>query len=75
VLAFVENGALGVVIADIQDEKGQKLAESIGTTRSIYIHCDATDENQFKSLVESTVQLYGHLDIIFCSGRRHPELW
>jgi hypothetical protein len=26
VLAFVENGALGVVIADIQDEIGQKLA-------------------------------------------------
>uniref|UniRef100_A0A6M2F953 Uncharacterized protein n=1 Tax=Populus davidiana TaxID=266767 RepID=A0A6M2F953_9ROSI len=68
VLAFVENGARGVVIADIQDEKGQKLAESIGTNRSTYIHCDVTDENQVKSLVESTVQLYGQLDIVFCNA-------
>ncbi|KAB5525204.1 hypothetical protein DKX38_022953 [Salix brachista] len=68
VLAFVENGARGVVIADIQDEKGQKLAESIGANRSTYIHCDVTDENQVKSLVESTVQLYGQLDVIFCNA-------
>ncbi|KAG5230397.1 isopiperitenol/carveol dehydrogenase [Salix suchowensis] len=68
VLAFVENGARGVVIADIQDVKGQKLAESIGTNRSTYIHCDVTDENQVKSLVESTVQLYGQLDVIFCNA-------
>jgi len=68
VLAFAENGARAVVIADIQDEKGQKLAESIGTNRSTYIHCDVADENQVKSLVESTVQLYGHLDVIFCNA-------
>uniref|UniRef100_A0A6N2NLI3 Uncharacterized protein n=1 Tax=Salix viminalis TaxID=40686 RepID=A0A6N2NLI3_SALVM len=68
VLAFAENGARGVVIADIQDEKGQKLAESIGTNRSTYIHCDVTDENQVKSLVDSTVQLYGQLDVIFCNA-------
>lgn len=68
VLAFAENGARAVVIADIQDEKGQKLAESIGTNRSTYIHCDVTDENQVKSLVESTVQLYGHLDVILCNA-------
>ncbi|KAG5230399.1 hypothetical protein OIU76_022435 [Salix suchowensis] len=68
VLAFVENGARGVVIADIQDEKGQKLAESVGANRSTYIHCDVTDENQVRSLVESTVQLYGQLDVIFCNA-------
>ncbi|KAF9668095.1 hypothetical protein SADUNF_Sadunf15G0092400 [Salix dunnii] len=68
VLAFVENGARGVVIADIQDEKGQKLVESIGTNRSTYIHCNVADENQVKSLVESTVQLYGQLDVIFCNA-------
>lgn len=68
VLAFAENGARAVVIADIQDDKGQKLAESIGRERCIYIHCDVTDENQVKSLVESTVQLYGHLDIMFCNA-------
>ncbi|KAJ4828121.1 hypothetical protein Tsubulata_050929 [Turnera subulata] len=67
-LLFVENGARAVVIADIQDEKGQKLAESIGKDRSTFIHCDVTDENQVQSLVESTLQLYGKLDIMFCNA-------
>ncbi|KAI5562479.1 hypothetical protein BDE02_15G056400 [Populus trichocarpa] len=67
-LLFAENGARAVVIADVQDEKGQKLAESIGSDRSTFIHCDVTDEKQVKSLVESTVALYGHLDIMFCNA-------
>ncbi|KAJ6293948.1 hypothetical protein OIU76_022094 [Salix suchowensis] len=67
-LLFAENGARAVVIADVQDEKGQKLAGSIGTDRSTFIHCDVTDEKQVKSLVESTVALYGHLDIMFCNA-------
>ena len=65
-LLFAENGARAVVIADVQDEKGQKLAGSIDSDRSTFIHCDVTDEKQVKSLVESTVALYGHLDIMFC---------
>lgn len=68
VLLFAENGARAVVIADVQEERGQKLAESIGSDRSTFIHCDVTDEKQVKSLVESTVALYGHLDIMFCNG-------
>ncbi|KAJ6875342.1 hypothetical protein NC652_034916 [Populus alba x Populus x berolinensis] len=46
----------------------KKLAESIGSDRSTFIHCDVTDEKQVKSLVESTVALYGHLDIMFCNA-------
>ncbi|KAJ8753608.1 hypothetical protein K2173_022849 [Erythroxylum novogranatense] len=67
-LLFAEYGARVVVIADIQDEKGQNLANSIGAHRSTYIHCDITDESQVKSLVETTVQLYGCLDIMFCNA-------
>ncbi|XP_050224683.1 (-)-isopiperitenol/(-)-carveol dehydrogenase, mitochondrial-like [Mercurialis annua] len=67
-LLFAEHGARAVVIADIQDEKGQQLAESIGKNRSTYIHCDVTDETQVKSLVESTVNLYGRLDVMFCNA-------
>uniref|UniRef100_A0A6N2NLN9 Uncharacterized protein n=1 Tax=Salix viminalis TaxID=40686 RepID=A0A6N2NLN9_SALVM len=67
VLAFAENGARGVVIADIQDEKGQKLAESIGANRSTYIHCDVTDENKsnpsWNLLFNST------------ASSTHHELW
>ncbi|KAK3440108.1 hypothetical protein EUGRSUZ_B00420 [Eucalyptus grandis] len=57
-----------VVIADTQDEKGHNLVESIGSHRCTYIHCDVTDEQQVKSLVESTLQLNGHLDILFSNA-------
>ncbi|KAF7846692.1 hypothetical protein BT93_L3908 [Corymbia citriodora subsp. variegata] len=57
-----------VVIADIQDEKGHDLASSIGSHRCTYIHCDVTDEQQVKSLVESTLQSNGSLDILFSNA-------
>ncbi|XP_059443541.1 (+)-cis,trans-nepetalactol synthase NEPS1-like [Corylus avellana] len=61
---FANNGARMVVIADIQDELGQRVAESIGLEHASYIHCDVSDEEQVKSLVESTVQNHGQLDIM-----------
>jgi len=57
-----------VVIADIQDKKGHDLVLSIGSHRCTYIHCDVTDEHQVKSLVESTLQSNGHLDILFSNA-------
>ncbi|KAM0971859.1 hypothetical protein FF1_019725 [Malus domestica] len=65
---FAEQGALAVVIADVQDSKGRELASSIGTNRCTYIHCDVTDEEQVRSLVDSTVHLYGRLDIMFSNA-------
>lgn len=56
---FINHGARSVVIADIQDKMGQNVAASIGSDRCTYIHCDVTDEDQVKSLVESTVSMYG----------------
>ncbi|PNX88664.1 short-chain alcohol dehydrogenase, partial [Trifolium pratense] len=56
---FAEQGARMVVIADIQDELGKQVAESIGTHRCTYIHCDVVDEDQVKNLVQSTVDAYG----------------
>ncbi|KAI5683644.1 hypothetical protein M9H77_04872 [Catharanthus roseus] len=65
---FAEHGARGVVIADIQEQKGQKVAESIGSQRCIFIKCDVSDEEQVKSLVESTIKIYGQLDIMFSNA-------
>ncbi|KAF3437727.1 hypothetical protein FNV43_RR20483 [Rhamnella rubrinervis] len=65
---FINHGARAVVIADVQDEKGQKVTVSIGPDRCTYIHCDVTDEDQVKSLVETTVSLYGQLDIMFSNA-------
>ncbi|XP_010246223.1 PREDICTED: short-chain dehydrogenase reductase 3b-like [Nelumbo nucifera] len=65
---FVVHVCLVVIIANVQDELGQRVAASIGTDRCIYIHCDITDEDQVKSMVERTVRSYGHLDIMFSNA-------
>jgi NAD(P)-dependent dehydrogenase (short-subunit alcohol dehydrogenase family) len=65
---FAEQGAREVVIADVQEDKGQQVAESIGLHCCTFIKCDVTDEEQVKSLVNSTVEKYGHLDIMFSNA-------
>ncbi|XP_054822293.1 (+)-cis,trans-nepetalactol synthase NEPS2-like [Prosopis cineraria] len=65
---FADHGARMVVIADIQDELGNQVALSIGTDRCTYIHCNVADEDQVKHLVESTVNIYGRLDIMFSNA-------
>ncbi|KAL6318747.1 hypothetical protein AAG906_001220 [Vitis piasezkii] len=65
---FANHGARAIVIADIQDQLGQGVAESIGLHCCRYIHCDVTDEQQIKAMVESTVRMYGQLDIMFSNA-------
>ncbi|KAL0440761.1 UNVERIFIED_CONTAM: (-)-isopiperitenol/(-)-carveol dehydrogenase, mitochondrial [Sesamum radiatum] len=65
---FAEHGALAVVIADIQAEKGKSVAESIGLQRCSYVKCDVADEEQVKSMVEWTVNTYGGLHIMFSNA-------
>ncbi|XP_034673797.1 (-)-isopiperitenol/(-)-carveol dehydrogenase, mitochondrial-like [Vitis riparia] len=65
---FADHGARAVVVADIQDELGSGVAESIGLHRCRYIHCDVTDEQQIKAMVESTVKMFGQLDIMFSNA-------
>ncbi|KAK8587424.1 hypothetical protein V6N13_086411 [Hibiscus sabdariffa] len=66
---FIDHGVRAVVIADIQDEKGEKLAASTGhRCACTYVHCDVRKEQDVESLVQSTIQLYGRLDIMFCNA-------
>ncbi|XP_015882545.3 (+)-cis,trans-nepetalactol synthase NEPS2-like [Ziziphus jujuba] len=65
---FADHGARMVVIVDIQDDLGNKVAESIGAHRCTFIHCDVSDENQVKTTVESTVQKFGQLDVMFSNA-------
>lgn len=65
---FADHGAREVVIADVQDEKGQKVVESIGTERCSYVRCDVSDEEQVKAMVNWTVEKYGQLDIMFSNA-------
>jgi len=60
---FHENGAK-VVIADIQDTLGQSIANKLEKDIS-YIHCDVTNEDNIRNLIDTTVAKYGHLDIMY----------
>lgn len=64
---FAQHGAK-VVIADIQEEKGRSVAESIGSTHCTFIKCDVTNEQQVQSLVQSTVEIHGRVDIMFSNA-------
>ncbi|MFW9908188.1 MAG: SDR family NAD(P)-dependent oxidoreductase [Candidatus Thorarchaeota archaeon] len=59
---FVKEGAK-VMIADIQAEEGQKLAEALGDNVS-FVFADVSVEDDVKNMVESAVELYGRLDCI-----------
>ncbi|KAK3222340.1 hypothetical protein Dsin_009365 [Dipteronia sinensis] len=58
---FAQNGA-NVVIADLLDELGLSLADSIGGR---YIHCDVTKEADVEAAVQLALAWKGRLDIIF----------
>ncbi|THG19649.1 hypothetical protein TEA_000506 [Camellia sinensis var. sinensis] len=58
---FAGNGA-HVVIADILDELGTTLADSIGGR---YVHCDVAKEADMESAVQLALMWKGHLDILF----------
>ncbi|KAM7504988.1 hypothetical protein LguiB_003892 [Lonicera macranthoides] len=60
---FLENGAK-VVIADVQDQLGQAIANKLGDNVT-YVHCDVSNENDIINVVDSTVAKYGHLDIMY----------
>jgi NAD(P)-dependent dehydrogenase (short-subunit alcohol dehydrogenase family) len=50
-----------VVVADIQDEPGQQLADAIG---GAYLHVDVTDPASVETMIKSTVERYGRIDIL-----------
>ncbi|KAL5544376.1 hypothetical protein UlMin_008160 [Ulmus minor] len=65
---FADYGARAVVIGDVQDDKAQAVVSSIGSDRCTFIHCDVSDEEQVRSLIETTVRTHGRLDIMFSNA-------
>ena len=63
---FVEEGCR-VCLGDIQVEQGQALAEQCGNG-SIFVACDVTDEDAVAAAVDTAVETFGHLDIVFHSA-------
>lgn len=68
---FAKEGAY-VVIADINYEKAQKVAEEInrkyGSGRAMATHTDVTDEQSVIGMIQKTVQTYKRIDILVCNA-------
>lgn len=57
---FARDGAQ-VVLADIDDERGQALAAELGGR---YVHCDVGDKAQVDTLVAKTMLDHGRIDVL-----------
>jgi NAD(P)-dependent dehydrogenase (short-subunit alcohol dehydrogenase family) len=60
---FVAEGAK-VIFLDIQEDKGKKLAEELGTDVTFF-HGDVRNESDIKGVINLAVANYGRLDCIF----------
>ena len=60
---FVAEGAR-VVIADIQEEVGEKLAASLGDA-TCFVHCDVLHEDQVRAAIDRACERWGRLDVLF----------
>jgi len=56
---FVEAGAK-VVMADISDKAGERAKE----IKAVFIKTDVSDEEQVKTLMEKTAEIYGKIDVL-----------
>ena len=60
---FVAEGA-SVVIADVQDEHGRRLAGELGA-RATFVHTDVSREADVQAAVGEAVKRFGRLDCLF----------
>ncbi|MCX8276991.1 MAG: SDR family oxidoreductase [Dehalococcoidia bacterium] len=63
---FLEEGGKGVVITDVQDEVGERSAQQLRDAGhdAIYMHLDVTEEDQWKTVVDATMENFGRLDVL-----------
>ena len=64
---FIEEGAKGVIMADIWDEMGEKTADELGPN-AIYIHADVSQESNITKSIELVMAKFGRLDIVFSNA-------
>lgn len=54
-----------VVLADVQDEAGEKLAAELG---QVYVHCDVTQEADGQAAVAAALKLGALFGLVNCAG-------
>jgi NAD(P)-dependent dehydrogenase (short-subunit alcohol dehydrogenase family) len=66
---FAEQGAM-VALGDIQAEAGERLRDAIGALgqQAIYVNCDVADPESVKHAIDTTVEHFGRLDIVFANA-------
>ena len=60
---FAREGAM-VVVAEIDKEKGLAVAKEIGKA-AIFVHTDVTDEESVNNVMNTAVEKFGCLNILF----------
>jgi len=65
---FSREGA-HVVIADVDDDTGKRVADELGGR---FVHCDVTDADQVESMVAETDRAFGSVDIAFNNAGINP---
>lgn len=65
---FAEEGAK-VVIGDLDDANGERIAEEIG---GAYVHCDVTDKDQVDALFATAKEKFGSVDVAFNNAGISP---
>lgn len=63
---FFEDGARGVVVADVQEEAARAVAAELGD-RGLAVPCNVADAAQVSALVDTAEQAFGPVDI-FCAN-------
>ncbi len=63
---LLADGAAGVVIADIDRERGEQAAAEldVGGQRAMFVRVDLTDRADVERMVEATIERFGRVDIL-----------
>ena len=65
-LAFAEEGARGVVVADLDGEGAERVAGEIGSS-AIGLACDVIDDAQIGAVIDRARDAFGEIDL-FCAN-------
>ena len=63
---FAQDGARGVVVADVNLERAQGVAQAIGA-QALALRCDVSREEDIRQLVQASRERFGQVDI-YCSN-------
>jgi NAD(P)-dependent dehydrogenase (short-subunit alcohol dehydrogenase family) len=72
---MAEQGAGGVMVCDINDEKGAETVEMIRAkgVEADYQHCDMAKPDEIRALIDATVERFGGLDVLHNNAGVHES--